>query len=566
MLFQNFLGRPKQLSLADEILRYENFDLHNIQTPIKADVLQRLLKETSYPEEKITYLINGFTKGFDIGYRGPSSRKDTSRNIPFTVGSRTEMWNKVMKEVKLGCYARPFESIPFENYMQSPIGLVPKGKNQTRLIFHLSYNFPSGGKSLNHHTPAELCSVSYHDLDHTVHNCLELLNDFPHAKIFYAKTDARSTFRIVPLSPEQYCWLVMKAQDPETGKYWFFIDKCLPFGASRSCAIFQAFSNALKHIMNVWTQSRNNLSNYLDDFLFIALTKMLCDQLVLKFLELCDQIGCPIAEEKTEWGTTQIIFLGIMLDGERYILVIPEDKRRKVISNIKLILSRKTVTIKELQKLCGTLNFLCRAIVIGQTFLRRFYDQMITKSRVQLKKYHHVRIDAEMKQDCRMWLQFLEDSPITLVLNRPFLDLHIFETLETLNFYTDSSANEDLSFGCVFKDRWMFGRWEIGYIKKYKLSIEYLELAVLCIGVITWGHLLQNQRIIIFCDNQVVLCMVNNMTSKCKNCMVLIRLLVLDNLRHNRRVSVKYVTSKNNFLADYLSRLKIGLSRDRLHT
>ena len=53
--------------------------------------------------------------------------------------------------------------------------------------------------------------------------------------------------------------------------------------------------------------------------------------------------------------------------------------------------------------------------------------------------------------------------------------------------------------------------------------------------------------------------MVNNMTSKCKNCVVLIRLLVLDNLRHNQRVSVKYVTSKNNFLADYLSRLKIGL-------
>ena len=45
-----------------------------------------------------------------------------------------------MKEVKEGRYAGPFESIPFDSYIQSPIGLVPKdGGKDTRLIFHLSY-------------------------------------------------------------------------------------------------------------------------------------------------------------------------------------------------------------------------------------------------------------------------------------------------------------------------------------------------------------------------------------------------------------------------------------------
>ena len=58
---------------------------------------------------------------------------------------------------------------------QSPIGLVPKAGNKMRLIFHLLYDFPDGSKSINHHTPEELCSVKYNDLDHAIKGCLKLL-------------------------------------------------------------------------------------------------------------------------------------------------------------------------------------------------------------------------------------------------------------------------------------------------------------------------------------------------------------------------------------------------------
>ena len=43
-----------------------------------------------------------------------------------------------MNEVRLGRVAGPFEKIPFTNYTQSPVGLVPKdGSKKTRLIFLL---------------------------------------------------------------------------------------------------------------------------------------------------------------------------------------------------------------------------------------------------------------------------------------------------------------------------------------------------------------------------------------------------------------------------------------------
>ena len=75
-----------------------------------------------------------------------------------------------MKEVQSGRYAGPYDEIPYENFIQSPIGLVPKSGIKTRLIFHLSFHFDKRDAnnrqpSVNACTPKNLCSVKYNDLD-----------------------------------------------------------------------------------------------------------------------------------------------------------------------------------------------------------------------------------------------------------------------------------------------------------------------------------------------------------------------------------------------------------------
>ena len=90
---------------------------------------------------KLAFLVNGFTNGFKLHYEGPLHNcKRSAPNLKLRVGSKVELCNKVMTEVELGRYAGPFHEPPFESYVQSPIGLVPKDKGlKTRLIFHLSY-------------------------------------------------------------------------------------------------------------------------------------------------------------------------------------------------------------------------------------------------------------------------------------------------------------------------------------------------------------------------------------------------------------------------------------------
>ena len=312
--------------MKQEVDYYHNDDLKNIETPIDADKLEQLLIESDYDHQETTFLINGFRQGFDLGYQGPINRQDSADNIPLTVGTKTDLWYKVMKEVKLKRFVGPFNDIPYTNYVQSPIGLVPKADNQVRLIFHLSYDFGSEEhqKSINYHTPHECCTVSYQDLDHAIRNSLRLIEETGTDIIYYAKMDIRSAFRMVPLRPGVFCLLMMKAEDPnQPGKFSFFVDKCLPFGASISCALFQRVSDALKWITEYRIRKQKRITNYLDDFLFQAACVMICNQMVRVFLDICDKINCPIADDKTEWATPRLVFLGVLLDGQQMILVIP---------------------------------------------------------------------------------------------------------------------------------------------------------------------------------------------------------------------------------------------------
>ena len=211
-----------------------------------------------------------------------------------------------MKEKR---YAGPFEKIPFNHYIQSPLGLVPKdGGKDVRLIFHLSYPRYKN-RSVNANTPSHLCTVKYPDFNEAIQLCIRE-GKFRHI----AKSDMKSAFRNLGIKRKHWKYLVMKAVSPIDGKTYYFVDKCLPFGASISCSHFQRFSNAVKHIVQ-WRINKD-LVNYMDDFLFAHLIKLLCNNQVKEFLKVCDEIAFPVSLEKTFWATNKLTFLGLLVDSD----------------------------------------------------------------------------------------------------------------------------------------------------------------------------------------------------------------------------------------------------------
>ena len=222
--------------------------------------------------------------------------------------------------------------------------------------------------------------------------------------IYSSKGDLESAFRVLPLNWGSWAWLIMMAQHPESGEWQFFVDKCLPFGSSISCAHFQRVSNGLRHIIEVKTLSV--VTNYLDDFFFIALTIIRCNHLIEQFICICHQICFPVSHEKTVWASEITVFLGVLLNGRDMLICLHAEKRIKAVEMLLYLKDKRKATVKELQVLCGYLNFLSKAIFPGRAFTRRMYAKYAGVVRnspgSKLRQYHHVRLDYEFKLDCQV--------------------------------------------------------------------------------------------------------------------------------------------------------------------
>ena len=531
------------LFLIDQPMVAENFDLENVVTPVHVCQYEKLLLKHGYDRQKTEFLVNGFKNGFFLNYKGATNVRRYAPNLKLRIGSRLEVWNKVMVEVKAKRFAGPFKEPPFECFIQSPIGLVPKDKGRkTRLIFHLSY--PRQGKSVNSGIPKEFCSVKYPDFNEAVMLCIEVGIQ---GKV--AKSDMSMAFRNVPMNKESWPWLVLMAYHPVRGEKFYFVDKCMPFGSSISCAIFQEFSNSIAFLVKCRTGKP--LINYLDDHFIAAINRLLCNRQIQHFLDVCQEVNFPVSMEKTEWATDCVIFLGLLCDLMNQVVCIPKEKVMKALDMLEFFLNAKNhkVTVLQIQKLCGTLNFLCRCVIPGRAFLTRIYA--LTQGS-KLRQHHHVRLNVENKLDLLVWKRFLTHPSVYC---RPFMDSCNLLTATQIDMYSDASRNFQKGFGAYCNKEWTFGQWQADFMVKAEPSIEYLELFGVTVAVDLWIHKFENQRICLFCDNMSVVHMINNNSSKCKNCMVLIRLITLKGMIHNVRIFAKHVSTKDNGKADALSRL-----------
>ena len=126
-------------------------------------------------------------------------------------------------------------------------------------------------------------------------------------------------------------------------------------GCASSCKIFETFSSALE-----WA-ARHKLgatkaTHILDDFLFGAKTKAECDRIVHTFVQSCEQVGIPIAYEKTVGPVQCLVFAGIELDTILMQLRLPGDKLQKCRAAVRNMTGRRSTTLKNLQSLIGLLN------------------------------------------------------------------------------------------------------------------------------------------------------------------------------------------------------------------
>lgn len=165
-----------------------------------------------------------------------------------------------------------------------------------------------------------------------------------------------------------------------------------------SHGMFEDFSSALEWIARKKLRIPN-IIHILDVFLTVSQSFSSCPEKLNLFLHTCDDIGVPMAPEKTEGSAQVLSFAGIELDCIKFETRLPHDKITECLSAIQSALSRQKITLRDLQSLIGLLHFACSVVVPGRVFIRRLINLTIGVRRPT----YLIRLTAEAKKDLRLW-------------------------------------------------------------------------------------------------------------------------------------------------------------------
>ncbi|XP_048578830.1 uncharacterized protein LOC125560693 isoform X2 [Nematostella vectensis] len=455
-----------------------------ISTPIKIDLLEQEL--SSHPDrEFVTSLLNSLRFGARIGFDGTQK----SRVSPNLISARVhpEIISKnIEKEVNLGRMAGPFSAPPLPNFQCHPVGVVPKKHSADwRTIYHLS--FPEGD-SINDGIPKDPYSLQYVRVD----DAISILTSLGKGA-FMAKTDLKSAFRLIPIHPNDWNLLGVRWESR------YYVDLYLPFGLRSAPFLFNQLSEALewvlKHNYNV-----RNVIHILDDFFVAESSKLGCLESFTRLLKFFISVGAPVVASKTIGPSTTLEFMGIELDTLRMEARLPSDKLERLKASLRDFKRKRSARLIELQSLIGTLQFACRVVVPGRTFLQRIID--LTR-RVN-HRFHHVKLSHGFFQDLAIWQQFTENWN-----GKAFFLEEAIRTSPDMELYSDASGS--IGFGGYFSGRWFQGRWppHLAISKKTGISIEWQELFPIVVACSLWCSEFSGKRIQFWCDNQSVVHIVN---------------------------------------------------------
>ena len=497
-------------------------------SPINIDILRLFLSD--HPDQSLVkFLLNGFTHGFDIGYRGPVTQGQT-RNLLSARENIPHVTEAIRKELSRGHTAGPFSQPPFDTLHCSPLGAVPKKDGTYRIILDLS---SPRGSSINEFISSTDFSVRYSSFDDAV----QLVSDIGPSCVL-AKLDIKHAFRLCPVRPSDW---------PLLGYQWldgFFIDTRLPFGSRSSPFIFNKFADALLWILTT-VFNITFMVHYLDDFLICNVSHAKCKEDMDCMQSVFSQLGVPLAPDKVIGPSTCLTYLGIEIDSHNQSIRLPPDKLADLITLLHSWSAKKKCTKRELLSLLGSLSFACKVVKPGRMFLRRLIDLSTTVHHIN----HRITLNTEARADITWWITFLPTwNGKELIQSAPV-------TSYSKKLFTDASL---LGFGSVYNNQWFSKKWPAPY-KDY--HINFLELFAIVASVFTWGHDWANQQILFYTDNLCITNVWRSGTCINKDIMRLVRALFYFTAKNNINILMHHIPGQTNTLADLLSRLQV----DRFH-
>ena len=229
-----------------------------------------------------------------------------------------------------------------------------------------------------------------------------------------------------------------------------------------------------------------------------------------------------------------------------------EDKLARIRQLLDSFTDCRSARLLDLQSLIGTLQFACRVVVPGRTFLQC----IINLTRWLKKSLSPYPIEQGIFQG------YSNVEGISLSMERViFLDSWVTSSPD-LQLCTDAAST--IGFWGFFNGKWLQGRWPPHLLinKTKGISIDWQELFLIVLACALWYPHFSGKRLQFWCDNHSIVAIINSGHSKAPRVMDLVRFLVLISMKHNFLVRAHRVPGINSEIADALSRFQVQRFRD----
>ena len=146
------------------------------------------------------------------------------------------------------------------------------------------------------------------------------------------------------------------------------MDTALPFDLRSAPKIFDALSSTFEWVLK--EKGVSFVHHYLDDFITAGPPGTEeCQHNLATMLEACNQLGVPTVEHKCVGPSTQLKWLGSLINTDSMELSLLHDKLDRLCSLLDSVAGKKSMPVEKMESLVGHLSHASVVVRPGQRFM-----------------------------------------------------------------------------------------------------------------------------------------------------------------------------------------------------
>jgi hypothetical protein len=263
------------------------------------------------------------------------------------------------------------------------------------------------------------------------------------------------------------------------------VDTCLTFGLNMSPQVFQG---AVGHPL-LWTVIHflavlaiaGSVFQYVDDHIGLARSLADAKRQRAMFRTVCRWLNIPLDDGKSREPAQSNLILGLILHTTGPVRVeCPADKLEWIREILKAAELSGTLTVKELETVCGMIGFIAVSIHGALVFSAELRDAL---RRAKATGTTFIGLSAQIREDIKFWQDFaVEWNGVEVVLSAPLVPRgHVAADAMVT---TESSAIGLFSCGRGFRVPINVARWSNGAWPSAAQNIATLELIAYALQVV----------------------------------------------------------------------------------